>query len=138
MLDKLREAFALAERLTVAKVLLWAAAVLAGIALWTLWEDRATRVPQLLQSTMVMAFVSASAVLALFGTVGAALFSRVEAKNAELQDFMRSQMLDMRQSIEALEKREDECRTDLRAVRIRMTRAEDTIRRAGLDFKSTE
>lgn len=137
MLDRLRELLTLAERLTWEKVIIWSAATLAGIALFGIWEERSTRIPQMMQSTMAVGVISASVVLGLFGAVGSYLFRRVEAKNDELQSYLRDQILQLRRALDDLDVREETCRDELRALRIRMGRAEATIREAGLPWAST-
>lgn len=138
-------------RLSLSRLALWIAAAVSAIALFFVFEDRARLIPLMLSSAWAIGIVSAVGVLGLFGTVGSYLFGKVEAKNAELQEFMRLQIVEMREeakddrdhsarqdvAIEALQVRDRACQDELRSVRHRMTRYEQIIARAGLDFGNT-
>lgn len=153
MLDKvIDKLLKVDDRLSWPRIAMWVVMAVACIALWFVWEDRANRIPQLLSSTWAIVIICGVAALGLFGTVWSYLFGKVEQKNAELQEFMRGQIEEMREevkterahsarqdaAIEALQARDRQCQEDLRLVRTRMARYEQIIARNNLDFGDTE
>lgn len=153
MLDKLIDKLLkVDDRLSWPRIAMWVVLAVSCIALWFVWEDRANRIPQLLSSSWALLIACVVGVLALLWTGWNYVFGKIEQKNAELHDLMRGQMAEMREELKterahsarqdeaifALQARDRACQEDLRLVRSRMTRYEQIIARAGLDFGNTE
>ena len=145
MLEILKKAIDLLDRLTWHRVAL---ATFAGVLILFgtyAWDHREQMVPALAASTGAQMALGVSAMAMILGLMGSALVARMDRKSDTLESFLREDVTRLTLKIEQAEvsmramqatmndvlRREAQCQHELNRYRHRLERAEDTLRKAG-------
>lgn len=136
-MDKLDALLTLLKQLTWDRAVLYAFAVLVGIALYHVAETKGTTIPMLFGNSLVLAFLGASFVIGGMAWIFSLLMRRVDVKTSDFEQYMRQQIGDLKEQLEESRAAEQIGRDELAAVRRRLDKAERVLRANGLDVDHT-